>query len=124
MVNIKQYEKEYLMEFTKRFRNAKGIMDTQHGKLILSKYIQTLTEYDESKPEKVKLDSEEAHEKFISYTFIQGTYKSIIVKHEEYLANKFALGINSYQCVLENVKNIIINDKKYFNNTNHHGKKN
>ena len=35
-------------------------METQHGKITLSNYIETLPEYDESKLEKVRLDSEEA----------------------------------------------------------------
>ena len=72
----------------------------------------------------MKLDSEEAHEKFISYTFIQGTYQSIIVKHEEYLANKFALGVNSYPYELTNATNMGINYKNYVNNPNNPGKKN
>ena len=58
MVDIKQDEKESLAVFTKRFKNAKDIMETQRVKLTLSKYIKTLPEYNKSKLEKVKLDSE------------------------------------------------------------------
>ena len=58
MVNIKQDEKESFAEFTKCFNNSKNMMETQHGNLILSKYIKTLPEYDESKLDQVKLDSE------------------------------------------------------------------
>ena len=47
--------------FNKSFKNDKDVMDTQHGKLTLSKYIGALLEYDESKLEKVKLYSEEAY---------------------------------------------------------------
>ena len=48
-------------------------MDTQSVKLTLSKYIETLLEYHESKPKKVKLDPEEAYVKFTAYTYIQVT---------------------------------------------------
>ena len=58
MVNIKQDKKEYLSAFTKRFKNTKDIMETQHVNLTLSKYIKTLPEHDEPKPGKFKLDSE------------------------------------------------------------------
>ena len=56
VANIKQDENEYLEAFTKCFKNAKDIMETQHWKLTL-KSILKLPEYDASKLEKVKLDS-------------------------------------------------------------------
>ena len=42
--------------FTKFFKNAKDMMENQHCKLTLSKYIETLPGYDVSKLENVKLD--------------------------------------------------------------------
>ena len=48
-------------------------MEIQHGKLTLTNYIESLLEYNESKLEKVKLDSEEAYDKLIAYSFIHGT---------------------------------------------------
>ena len=71
-------------------------METQHGKITLSNYIETLPEYDESKLERVRLDSEEAQDKFIAYKFIKGTSHSRTGKSKEDLANQFALGVNSY----------------------------
>ena len=35
LVNMKQDEKESLAAFTKTFKNAKDIMETQHGKLTI-----------------------------------------------------------------------------------------
>ena len=109
--------------FTKCFKNDKGIMETQHGKLTLSKYIKTLTEYDALKLEKVKLDSEEAYKKFIACTFMQGTGQSRMVKLGEDLSNQFALGVKSYPRNLENATTMILNYKNYVNNPNHPGKK-
>ena len=43
VTHISQKEKELLAAYTKRFKNAVDIMETQHGKLKLSKYIETLT---------------------------------------------------------------------------------
>ena len=70
------------------------------------------------------MDSEEAYEKFIVYTFIQGTNHSRTGKLEENLANQFDLGVNIYPCDLSNTTNMIINYKNYVNNPNHPGKKN
>ena len=47
--------------FKKTIKNATDRMETQHGNLALLKYIKNLPEYDESKIEKIKLDSEEAY---------------------------------------------------------------
>ena len=61
MFNIKKYDKEYLLVFKKTIKNATDRMETQHGNLALLKYIKNLPEYDESKIENIKLDSEEAY---------------------------------------------------------------
>ena len=47
-------------------------METQHGKLKLSNYVENLAEYDKSRLEKVKFDSEEAYDRFIAYNFVHG----------------------------------------------------
>ena len=59
VINIKQYDKESLAVFAKPFYNYKYIMETQHAKRKSSNYIKTLPEYDESKIENSKLNSEE-----------------------------------------------------------------
>ena len=122
MVNIKQGEKEYLADFTKYFKNAKDIMETQHGNLTLSKYIENLSVYDGSKKEK-NLDSWEAYRKFVAYTFIQRSDHIIVGKLKENLANKFSLGVNSCPYELKNATNMGINYKNYVNNPNYYGKK-
>ena len=71
----------------------------------------------------MKFYSEESYEKFIAYTFIQGTDHSRTGKLEEDLANKFTLGVNSYTCDLSNVTNMVINYKNYVNKLNHPGNK-
>ena len=43
---IKQEENESIAQFTKRFNNAKDIMETQHGKLKMEKYLKTLDGYE------------------------------------------------------------------------------
>ena len=87
------------------------------------KVYQILPEYDLSKLEKVKLDSEEAYDKFLVYTFIQGTYHSGIGKFEDDLANQFSLVANSYPCDLANVTIMVIKYKNYINKPNHSVKK-
>ena len=83
-------------------------METQHLKLALSKYIETLPEFDQSKIEKMKLYSEEAYDKFIPHTFIKRTNHIRAGKIEDYLANQFSLGVNRYPFILENTTNMMI----------------
>ena len=98
-------------------------METQHGNLTLSKYTKNLLEHDALKLEKAKSDSEEAYDKLIAYKFIQGTDHNRTGKLEEYLANQFDIGVNSYQCNLSITKNMIINYNNYVKNPNHPIKK-
>ena len=72
----------------------------------------------------MNLDSKEAYEKFIDYTFMQVTDNSRAGKLEEDLTNKFSLFVNIYPCNLENSTNMVINYKKYVNNPNHTSKEN
>ena len=91
-------------------------METQHGKLKLSNYVENLAEYDNSRLEKVKFDSEEAYDRFIAYNFVQGPDHSRTEKTREDLYNQFYLVINSYIWNLTNAANMIINYKNYVNN--------
>ena len=65
------------------------------------------------------MDLEVAYDKFITYTFKQGTDHIRTGKLIEYLANQFYLGVNSYQWYLANATNVIINYKNYVNNPKH-----
>ena len=72
----------------------------------------------------MKLDSEEAYEKFISYKFIQESDNSRTGKLEEDLANQFTIGVNSYPCDLANATSMNIIYKNCVNNSNQPGNKN
>ena len=54
-------------------------METQNVKLILSKYNKTLPEYDASKLDKVKFDSEESYKKLS----LIHSYKELIAAERE-----------------------------------------
>ena len=65
LLNIKQDDKEATADFVKRFRNAKDIMEAQHGILPLTKYIQTDSHNDEDDREVCEELLKEAYAKFI-----------------------------------------------------------
>ena len=98
-------------------------MDTQHGKLTLSKYIGALLEYDESKLEKVKLYSEEAYKN----SLLIHLYKWLVTAVRKHLRRiypkKKVLGVNSFIWNLAKATDMSINYKKYFNNPSQPGKK-
>ena len=74
-MNIHQEDKEPLAVYTKCFRNAVDTKETQHGRFKLLKYIETLQDYQENDPERCDYQSEQAYERFVAYTYIQGTDK-------------------------------------------------
>ena len=122
-INIKQDEKESAADFVKRFRNARDIMEAQHGKLSMKKYIQTHQNYDENNEALCKQMSEEAYEKFVAYTYILAASQNKAGKLEEDLANNYALGNDTYPDHLSEAINAVINYKNYVNNPNHPAKK-
>ena len=108
-MNIHQEEKELLAVYTKCFRNAVDIMGTQHRKFKLSKYIETLQDYQEDDPERCDYQSEQAYERFVAYTYIQGTDKDRSGKLEEDLANHYALGQDMYPTDVASATSMMLN---------------
>ena len=111
-MNIRQDDKEATADFIKRFRNAKVIMEAQHGILPLTKYIQIDPHYDEDNKEVCEELSKEAYERFIAYAYIQAASQNRAGKLEEDLTNIYVLGQNSYPNKLSEVINAVINYKK------------
>ena len=109
LMNIRQDDKEAMVDFIKRFRNAKDIMEAQHGILPLTKYIQTDSHYDEDDREVCEELSKEAYEKFIAYAYIQAASQNRAGKLEEDLANSYVLGQNSYPNELSEAISVVIN---------------
>ena len=118
VLNIEQQEKETLATYTKRFKNATDIMETQHGKLNMSKYIKTLEDYDEDDNDICQQQSEEAYDRFIAFAFIKGADPNRSGKLDEDLSNQFALGQDMYPTDLANATKMIINYQNKVNNPN------
>lgn len=119
VMNLKQEEKESISSFTKRFKSAVDIMETIHGKLPLTKYVNTMIG---SKDEK-RVYREEAYDKFIAYAYLQAADKNKVGKLDEDLANNYAMGQDEYPIDLAKATDLIIGYQNKVNNPNHPSKK-
>ena len=108
-----------IASITKRFRNAKDIMESQHGKLPMTKFIELDEEYDTLDDDEIIELQEQAYERFVAYVLIQGTNHNRTSKLDKDLANQYALGENKYPDDMAKATSMIINYQNRVNNPNH-----
>ena len=73
----------------------------------------------EDDPKRCDYQSEQAYERFVAYTYIQGTDKNRSGKLEEDLANHYALGQDMYPTDLASATSMVMNYMNKINNPNH-----
>ena len=122
LFTIKQDEKESLTEFVKRFKNARDIMEAQHGELPMTQCVASTLDSTATDDEKKKAQ-EVAYNRLIGCAFIQGASNVKAGKLEEDLANSFALKQNQHPENLETAVDAVVNCRNCVNNPHHPGKK-
>ena len=118
-MTIKQEDKESLADFVKRFRNARDIMEAQHGKLPFDQYVQSMITAEPSLAAQKDDLKDEAYDRFVAYAFIQAVNQTKAGKLEEDLTNAYALGYNKFPAELSQAINSVINYRNQINNPNH-----
>ena len=97
LFTMKQQEKEGLSANTKRFKNAKDVLESQAGIMNLDKYVQGMETYnDQMTDEEKEKCRKQASEHLSSYAYMQGADPKRSGKLTEDLANSFALGEDRY----------------------------
>jgi len=107
--NIKQEKEESLVEFTKRFKNARIIMKTRFDKFDMNKCLRNNDDYANSDDATQEQMAEKSYERMIAYEFLMGcsTQKAAELKKE--LQNDHAKGDNKYPADLERAVEMVAN---------------
>ena len=88
---MKQKEDESLSSFTKRFVNAKDVMETQSGKFKLESYMKTIQAYSTMSADNKKKKTDEEYDKFIALAYMKALDQKKCGKMMEDLSNQYAL---------------------------------
>ena len=115
---IKQEENERLTDFTKRFNNAKDIMETQHGKLNMEKYLITIPNYENKTESEKMIIANEQYNKLLAFAYLKGLDSKKCGKLIEDLGNNYALGDNKFPKSISSATDTVINYKNNVNNPN------
>ena len=109
--NMRQEKEESLVEYAKRFKNARDIMETRFGKLDMNYCLKGTDDFDSGDDDAKKKLAEEAYNRMIAYEFLMGcsTSKSLELKKE--LQNDHAKGDNKYPKNLEKAVEMVSNYK-------------
>ncbi len=113
LINIKQYESETLIDYTKHFKQARDIYESHIGKDILDTFVTHTKEYKESTTtlEKEALKAG-AFSKWMGYIFIHNSdpkrYGSLVTN----LSSQFSMEVNQYPKTV-NIAVDILNQHKY-----------
>ena len=101
-INIKQREDETLANYQQRFKNVVEHMETQHGKLPMTRYVVT------ADPE-LHMTQAKAYDRLVAYRFMVGSYKGPGLK--EHLSNRYAMGTDEYPKDLNAAVSLVSNYK-------------
>ena len=110
LFNMKQEEKESLTNYSWQFKNAKDIMETQHGKLTLEKFVENHPNLNTSGSNKDDL-TEKSYNQLIAYIFISGADSKKSGDLVKNLSNDYALGNDKYPKDLAAAMNSVANYK-------------
>jgi hypothetical protein len=87
VLTAKQDERESIVNYTKRFRNAVEIMEAQQGKLALTEYVKKMNGYDANSHSTFATT---AYESFIAMCYVDGTNRAAVLNKD--LSNAYAMG--------------------------------
>jgi len=111
-LNLKQRENESLIDYTKRFKTARDVLLSHlGGPIILTKYVETMDEYDENDQVKIEKCANAAFAQLMAYTYLthsdQTKYGSLI----KGLQTQQSLENNQYPVTVTEANNILSNHK-------------
>ena len=113
---MKQDENESIIQFTKRFNNAKDIMETQHGKLRMEKYLATIDGYSTMTVDQKKDTANEQYNKLMAFAYLKGLDHKRCGKLVEDLGNQYALGDDKFPPTIAKATETVVTYKNKVNN--------
>ena len=115
---MKQDENESIIQFTKRFNNEKDIMETQHGKLRMEKYLATIDGYSTMTVDQKKDTANEQYNKLMAFAYLKGLDQKRCQcgKLVEDLGNQYALGEDKFPPTIAKATDTVASYKNKGNN--------
>lgn len=112
LLNTKQKEHESLQHYTRRFERSRDILETHvGGPIVLSKYVMTMTGYDETNPAMNQELIDKASEQFLAFIYLENSdqekYGSILSN----LNSQKSLGNDQYPRTLADTTNVLRSHK-------------
>ena len=112
IVKIKQYEKENLLEYSKRFKQAKDIIKSHIGDAVLHQFIENLPEYqnntDTDERRKMK---EQSFNKWMAYLIIKNSDQQKYGTLINGLASQYSMKNDQYPVTVTDAIDILQNHK-------------
>ena len=116
MLNIKK-EQESLVDYTKRFKNARDLMVSQvGGPLILTRFVVSMPEVNQNISKDYQRFQEIAFEQFMAYTYLENSDQNKYGTLMNNLKQQHSLQNDQYPKTLNHATNILSNHK--FDNSN------
>ena len=113
---MKQEEQESIAQYTKRFNNCKDIMETQHGKLKMEKYVSRLPGYAFMSTIQQENAADEQYNKLMAFAYLKSLDQKRCGKLVEDLSNQYALGDEKFPTTIAKATETVVSYKNKVNN--------
>ena len=112
ILNTKQEDDEGLVEYTKRFKQAKDILKTTIGEDILHKFIENTKKYkDMSEDEERDIIKKESFNKWITYLFLSNCDQKKYGSLRKNFQMQYSLGNNQYPKMMVKAVDVLTNNQ-------------
>ena len=121
IINIKQYEKESLLDYSKRFKQANDIFVSHVGNDILDKFTEHLPEYKNANDQATKDElKKKSFKKWMAFLIIKNSDQNKYGSLTNNLNSQFSMKVNQYPDTVTEAIDILNNHK--FDNTKKGGR--
>ena len=111
-IMIKQNDHEQLLDYAKRFRQARDLLKSQMGTEILDKFVTTTSEYEgETTQEKKEEIQDEAFHRWSAYVLIKNSDQAKYGSLLNGMATQYAMGHNQFPGSMQKAVDIMSNHK-------------
>ena len=112
VINIKQYEKESLLDYSKRFKQVNDIFISHVGNDILDKFTEHLPEYKNASDQATKDElKRKSFKKWMAYLIIKNSDQNKYGSLTNNLSSQFSMKVNQYPDTVTEAIDILNNHK-------------
>ena len=112
LINAKQQENEFLLDFVKRFKQLRDLTKSQLGTKLLDEYVEKQQEFkDESNSDKKDEMKKNEYEKWMAYMLMRGTDQNRYGSLMKGLSQQYSLGNDQYPKTITAATDVLSNHK-------------